>query len=362
MGKTALITGVTGQDGSYLAELLLAKGYEVHGIRRRASNPNLQRISHIGVLPHGDGQSIHLHYGDLTDSGSLTGLVSEIEPDEIYNLAAQSQVRISFENPEYTSEVDAIGPLKLLESIRSAGLEKRTKFYQASSSEMFGKSKDVPQDENTPFFPRSPYAVAKVFAYWMTATYREAYGIFACNGILFNHESPRRDTSFVTRKITSFVARYMAGLQSTLFLGNMEARRDWGYAPEYVSAMWQMLQADEPDDFVVATGETHSVRDFIEAAFTAVDVQIEWRGQGVDETGIDTRTGKVVVAVDPWYFRPAELDLLLGNPAKAAAKLGWQANVKFSELVRIMVEGDIDVVAREQAGSGTTSARNETPA
>jgi GDPmannose 4,6-dehydratase len=351
MGKTALITGVTGQDGSYLAELLLGKGYEVHGIRRRASNPNLQRISHIGVQPHGDGRGIHLHYGDLTDSGSLTGLVNEIKPDEIYNLAAQSQVRISFENPEYTSEVDAIGPLKLLEAIRSAGLQDRTKFYQASSSEMYGNTADVPQDENTRFSPRSPYAVAKVFAYWMTATYREAYGIFACNGILFNHESPRRDTSFVTRKITSFVARYMAGLQSTLYLGNVEARRDWGYAPEYVLAMWKMLQADKPDDFVVATGETHSVRDLIEAAFSAVDVQIEWRGQGVDETGVDTRTGKVAIAVDPWYFRPAELDLLLGNPAKAAAQLDWQPTVKFSELVRIMVQSDIEIVSREQASA-----------
>jgi len=340
--KKALITGITGQDGSYLAELLLDKGYEVHGIIRRASTFNTQRIDHIYQDPHEKNIRLKLHYGDMTDSSNLSRLVEKINPDEIYNLAAQSHVGTSFETPEYTTDVDAMGTLRLLDAIKESEVE--CKFYQASTSELYGKVQEVPQTEETPFYPRSPYAAAKLYAYWIVKNYREAYDLFAVNGILFNHESPRRGKRFVTRKITRAVARITKGKQDKIYLGNMNAKRDWGYAKDYVKMMWMMLQHETPEDYVVATGETHTVREFVEAAFSHVDVEIEWQGEGVDEKGIDKDTGKVLVEVDPKYFRPTEVDLLIGDPSKAKEELGWEPEVKFKELVQLMVQADLESI------------------
>lgn len=348
--KKALITGITGQDGSYLSEFLLEKGYEVHGIIRRASSVNTSRIDHLRRESGGECAPLRLHYGDLTDSSNLNRLLESIEPDEIYNLGAQSHVKVSFEVPEFTAECDAIGVLRLLDAIRETGI--RTRFYQASTSELYGKAEEIPQSETTPFHPRSPYAVAKLYGYWITRNYREAYGLHASNGILFNHESPRRGETFVTRKITMAVARIHRGMQEYLAMGNIDARRDWGYAPDFVRMMWKMLQQEEPDDYVVATGETHSVREFIERSFACVGRRIEWKGSGVEETGIDTTTGRTVVRIDPRYFRPAEVDHLIGNPARAAEKLGWKPTVTFEELVRIMTEGDLRLLERPGYGKG----------
>ncbi|MBI4695918.1 MAG: GDP-mannose 4,6-dehydratase [Gammaproteobacteria bacterium] len=338
--KKALITGVTGQDGAYLSELLLKKGYEVHGIKRRASSFNTGRIDHLYQDPHAKDRHFVLHYGDLTDSTNLIRIIQQVQPDEIYNLAAQSHVAVSFETPEYTANADAVGTLRLLEAIRILGLEKKTRFYQASTSEMFGKVQEIPQKETTPFYPRSPYGAAKVYAYWICVNYREAYGMFCCNGILFNHESPIRGETFVTRKITRAVARIGLGLQEKLFLGNIDALRDWGHARDYVQAMWLMLQQDEPDDFVVATGKQVSVRWFVERAFKEIGVDIEWRGTGVDEKGIDKASGVVRVEIDPRYFRPTEVETLLGDPGKAKAKLGWEATTPLEEMIRDMVRED----------------------
>ena len=337
--KKALITGITGQDGSYLTELLLDKGYEVHGIIRRASTFNTGRIDHLYKDPHLEGVRLFLHYGDLTDSSNLSRLLEKIVPDEIYNLGAQSHVRVSFDVPEYTADTDALGVLRLLDAIKETGLKSR--FYQASTSELFGLVQEVPQTEKTPFYPRSPYAVAKLYGFWIVKNYRESYGLHASNGILFNHESPRRGETFVTRKITMAVARIHRGLQDCLYMGNIDARRDWGYARDYVRMMWMMLQQEKPDDYVVATGEMHTVREFIEKSFGHVGRSIEWRGKGVDEVGIDTTTGKTVVRIDPRYFRPAEVEQLLGNPAKAMRQLGWVPEVKFEQLVKLMTEGDL---------------------
>jgi len=339
--KKALITGVTGQDGAYLAELLLGKGYEVHGIKRRASSYNTARIDHLYKDTHEENVKFRLHYGDLTDSTNLIRIIQEIQPDEIYNLAAQSHVKVSFESPEYTANADALGTLRLLEAIKILGLENNTRIYQASTSEMFGKVAEVPQKETTPFYPRSPYGVAKVYAYWITVNYREAYNLYACNGILFNHESPIRGETFVTRKITRAVARIKLGLQKNLYLGNLDSKRDWGYAGDYVVAMWMMLQQDVPEDFVIATGETHSVREFVEKAFSEVNIDVIWQGSGVDEIGIDKATGDTIVRIDPGYYRPTEVDFLLGDPSKAKEKLGWEAVVKFDKLVSIMVREDL---------------------
>ncbi|HDP74542.1 MAG TPA: GDP-mannose 4,6-dehydratase [Bacteroidales bacterium] len=338
MPKKALITGITGQDGSYLAELLLEKGYEVHGIIRRASTFNTRRIDHLYKDRHSKDVHMFLHYGDMTDSSNLNRLLEKIEPDEIYNLAAQSHVKVSFEVPEYTAEVDAIGTLRFLDAIKDTGL--KTKFYQASTSELYGLVQEVPQTEKTPFYPRSPYGVAKLYAYWITVNYREAYGIFASNGILFNHESPRRGETFVTRKITMAAARIKAGLQDKLFLGNLDARRDWGYAPEYVEGMWRMLQHSTPEDFVLATGKTYSVREFATLAFNELGIELEWTGKGADEKGIDKATGKTLVEIDPNYFRPTEVDLLVGDATKAKTLLGWEPQVGIQELVRTMVKTD----------------------
>ena len=337
--KKALLTGITGQDGSYLTELLLDKGYEVHGIIRRASTFNTGRIDHLYKDPHLDGVRLFLHYGDLTDSSNLSRLIEKIQPDEVYNLGAQSHVQVSFEIPEYTAEADALGTLRLLDAIRETGSEAR--FYQASTSELFGEVQEVPQRETTPFHPRSPYGVAKLYGFWITRNYREAYGMHASNGILFNHESPRRGETFVTRKVTMAAARIHRGLQKCLYIGNLAARRDWGYARDYVRTMWMMLQQPAPDDYVVATGEMHTVREFIEQAFLHLGRAIEWRGKGADEVGIDTTTGEAVVRIDPRYFRPAEVEQLCGDPAKAMAKLGWTPEVKFAQLVKLMVEGDL---------------------
>ena len=337
--KKALITGITGQDGSYLTELLLEKGYEVHGIIRRASTFNTGRIDHLYRDPHLEGVRLFLHYGDLTDSSNLSRLLERIVPDEIYNLGAQSHVRVSFDVPEYTADTDALGVLRILDAIKETGLKSR--FYQASTSELFGLVQEVPQTEKTPFYPRSPYAVAKLYGFWIVKNYRESYGLHASNGILFNHESPRRGETFVTRKITMAVARIHRGLQDCLYMGNIDARRDWGYAKDYVRMMWMMLQQEKPDDYVVATGEMHTVREFIEKSFGHVGRSIEWRGKGVDEVGIDTTTGKTVVRIDPRYFRPAEVEQLLGNPAKAMRQLGWVPEVKFEQLVKLMTEGDL---------------------
>jgi len=345
--KTALITGVTGQDGAYLAEFLLTKGYRVHGIKRRASSFNTDRIDHLYQDPHERNVRLTLHYGDLTDSTNLIRIIQEVQPDEIYNLAAQSHVGVSFETPEYTANADAVGTLRLLEAIRILGLEKKTRFYQASTSEMFGKVQEIPQRETTPFYPRSPYGVAKVYAYWITVNYREAYGLFACNGILFNHESPVRGETFVSRKITRALTRIHIGLQDTLHLGNLDSRRDWGHARDYVRAQWLMLQQDEPEDFVIATGKQFSVRDFVIAAGSLLGMKIEWRGEGIDEVGIDGASGRALVRIDPRYFRPTEVDTLLGDATKARQKLSWSAEVSFSELVAEMVESDLEVAKRD---------------
>lgn len=339
VSKVALITGVTGQDGSYLAELLLEKGYTVHGIKRRTSLINTDRIDHLYRDPHEDGVKFFLHHGDMTDSSSLVRIIQQTQPDEIYNLAAQSHVAVSFEEPEYTANSDAIGPLRILEAIRILGLEKKTRFYQASTSELYGLVQEVPQKETTPFYPRSPYAVAKLYAYWITVNYREAYGMYACNGILFNHESPVRGETFVTRKITRALAAIKKGKQDCLYLGNLDAKRDWGHAKDYVEAMWLMLQQDKPEDFVIATGIQYSVRDFVDAAANELDMKIEWRGEGVNEKGFD-QNGNCIVAVDPRYFRPAEVETLLGDATKAKELLGWKSRYSFPELVREMIDSD----------------------
>jgi GDPmannose 4,6-dehydratase len=345
--KTALISGITGQDGAYLAEFLLGKGYVVHGIKRRSSLLNTDRIDHLYQDPHEANVRLSLHYGDLTDATNLIRIIQQVKPDEIYNLAAQSHVAVSFETPEYTANADAVGTLRMLEAIRILGLERRTRFYQASTSEMFGKAKETPQRESTPFYPRSPYGVAKLYAHWICVNYREAYGLYACNGILFNHESPRRGETFVSRKITRALARIHLGLQDTLHLGNLDAKRDWGHARDYVRAQWLMLQQPQPEDYVVATGEQHSVRDFVVLAAKLLDMDIEWRGRGVDEAGVDRNSGRALVRVDPRYFRPAEVDSLLGDASKIRAALGWQPQVTFDALVREMVEADLGLAKRD---------------
>lgn len=337
--KKALITGVTGQDGSYLVEFLLEKGYEVHGIRRAASSFNTHRIDHIRPDPHGKDIGFHLHYGDLTDSSNLNRLLEKIEPDEIYNLAAQSHVHLSFQMPDYTAQVDGLGALRLIDAVKKTGL--KTKFYQASTSELFGKVREIPQTETTPFYPRSPYGVAKLYAYWITVNYREAYNMFACNGILFNHESPRRGGTFVTKKITAAVARIKNGTQDKLYLGNLDAKRDWGYAKDFVEAMWLILQHKIPDDYIIATNETHTVREFCEKAFEYVGIKLVWKGKGLKEKGIDKKTGKVLVEVDPIYFRPAEVEFLLGDSSKAKKILKWKPKVSFEKLVGIMMDHDL---------------------
>jgi GDPmannose 4,6-dehydratase len=347
LAKVALITGITGQDGAYLAEFLLKKGYTVHGVKRRASSFNTDRIDHLYQDPHEQAVRLTLHYGDLTDSTNLIRIIQEVQPDEIYNLAAQSHVAVSFETPEYTANADAIGTLRLLEAIRILGLERKTRFYQASTSEMYGKVQEIPQRETTPFYPRSPYAAAKLYAYWITVNYREAYGFYACNGILFNHESPLRGETFVSRKITRALTRIRVGLQDTLHLGNLDSRRDWGHARDYVRAQWLMLQQNEPDDFVIATGKQFSVRDFVAAAGSLLDMKIEWRGEGVGEVGVDTLTGRTLVRVDSRYFRPTEVEALLGDATKARQKLGWIPEVGFSELVSEMVHEDLDEARRD---------------
>ena len=348
MKKRALITGITGQDGAYLAEFLLNKNYEVHGIKRRASLFNTDRIDHLYEDPHIQGRRLILHYGDMTDTSSLIRVVQQVQPDEIYNLAAQSHVAVSFEEPEYTADSDALGPLRLLEAIRILGLEKQTRFYQASTSELYGLVQEAPQKETTPFYPRSPYAVAKLYAYWITVNYREAYGMYACNGILFNHESPVRGETFVTRKITRALARVKLGLQDRLYLGNLDAKRDWGHARDYVEMQWLMLQQAQPEDFVIATGEQHSVRDFVDAAAGELGLTISWTGTGVDEKGADEATGKCIVAVDPRYFRPTEVETLLGDASKAKSKLGWQPKITFKELVAEMVREDLKAAERDE--------------
>ena len=347
MRKKALITGITGQDGAYLAELLLEKGYEVHGIKRRSSLFNTNRIDHLYQDPHDKNPRLILHHGDLTDSSSLIRIVQEVQPDEIYNLAAQSHVAVSFEEPEYTANSDALGALRILEAIRILGLEKKTKYYQASTSELFGEVQETPQNEETPFHPRSPYAVAKLYAYWITINYREAYGIYACNGILFNHESPIRGETFVTRKITRALARIKLGLQDNLFLGNMDAKRDWGHAKDYVEMQWLMLQQDKPEDFTISTGVQYSVRDFVNLAAKELDIELKWDGRGVNETGIDVATGKIIIRVDPRYFRPTEVETLLGDSTKAREKLGWTPKTSFKELVKEMVICDLNEAKKD---------------
>ncbi|MBO5838117.1 MAG: GDP-mannose 4,6-dehydratase [Bacteroidales bacterium] len=350
--KTALITGITGQDGSFLAELLIEKGYSVHGIIRRSSSFNTERIEHLylreWIKDQKQDRAINLHYGDMTDSSSLIRILQQVQPDEIYNLAAQSHVKVSFDVPEYTAETDAVGTLRLLEAIRILGLENKTKIYQASTSELYGMVQEVPQKETTPFYPRSPYGVAKMYAYWITKNYRESYGMFAANGILFNHESERRGETFVTRKITLAAARIAKGLQNKLYLGNLSALRDWGYAKDYVECMWLILQQEKPDDFVVATGEAHSVRDFCTLAFKYAGIELKWQGEGVNEQGVDVKTGNVLVEVDPKFFRPAEVEQLLGDPTKAQKELGWNPRkTSFEDLVRIMVESDLKKAEKE---------------
>jgi GDPmannose 4,6-dehydratase len=342
-----LVTGVTGQDGAYLSELLLSKGYVVHGIKRRSSSFNSARIDHMYQDPHVPGAHFQIHYGDMTDSTNLIRIIQSVQPDEIYNLAAQSHVQVSFETPEYTANADATGALRILEAIRILDLTKKTRFYQASTSELYGKAQEIPQNETTPFYPRSPYGVAKLYAFWITVNYREAYGIHASNGILFNHESPIRGETFVTRKITRAVAAIHLGAQKTLYIGNLDAKRDWGHARDYVEGMWRIVQQPEADDYVLATGEAHSVREFVELAFSRVGRKIEWRGKGVDEIGIDTASGEMLVKIDSRYFRPTEVDVLLGDPAKAHRVLGWQHKVGFPELVSEMVESDLKAIAQE---------------
>ena len=361
MAKVALITGITGQDGAYLAEFLLRKGYIVHGIKRRASMFNTDRIDHLYQDPHVEHRSFVLHYGDLTDATNLIRIIQEVQPDEIYNLAAQSHVMVSFETPEYTANSDALGTLRILEAIRILGLEKKTRFYQASTSELYGKVQETPQKETTPFYPRSPYGVAKLYAYWITVNYRESYGFYACNGILFNHESPIRGETFVTRKITRAVARMALGLQDCLYLGNLDARRDWGHARDYVEAQWLMLQQDDPEDFVIATGKQYSVRQMVETAATELGIKLRWEGKGAEEVGIidsvavgqgareaALEPGKIVVKIDPRYYRPAEVETLLGDPTKAKEKLGWEPKVSFEELVNEMVRVDLDAAQRDE--------------
>src|SRR5216683_2088461 len=350
--KKALITGITGQDGAYLAEFLLAKGYEVHGIKRRASSFNTARIDHLYEDPHISNRHFALHYGDMTDSGNLIRVVQEVQPQEIYNLAAQSHVAVSFESPEYTANVDALGTLRLLEAIRILGLTKSVRFYQASTSELYGAAQETPQSESTPFHPRSPYSIAKLFAHWITVNYREAYGMYACNGILFNHESPLRGETFVTRKITRGLARVKVGSQDCVFLGNLEAKRDWGHARDYVEMQWLMLQQDKPDDYVIATGQQYSVRDFVNAAAEELGIRLTWRGSGAQEKAFDGR-GKCVVAVDPHYFRPAEVDTLVGDASKARAKLGWEPKTSFRELVAEMVAADLKLAERDHLVSNS---------
>jgi GDPmannose 4,6-dehydratase len=352
MPKVALITGITGQDGAYLAELLLSKDYVVHGIKRRSSSFNSARIDHIYQDPHVPDAHFQIHYGDLTDATNLIRIIQMVQPDEIYNLAAQSHVQVSFETPEYTANSDALGALRLLEAIRILGLAGKTRFYQASTSELYGKVQETPQKETTPFYPRSPYGVAKLYAYWITVNYREAYGMHASNGILFNHESPIRGETFVTRKISRAVAAIHLGVQKTLYIGNLDASRDWGHARDYVEGMWRIMQQQTSDDYVLATGEAHSVREFVESAFSHVGHKIEWQGKGLDEKGIDTATGNVVVCIDPRYFRPTEVDTLLGDPAKARRVLGWSHTVTFPELVAEMVTSDLKVIAQQQRRSG----------
>jgi GDPmannose 4,6-dehydratase len=344
--KRALITGITGQDGSYLTELLLSKGYEVHGLIRRSSSFNTGRINHLYHDVHEGGLPLYLHYGDLNDASSINTVLRDVRPDEVYNLGAQSHVRVSFDVPEYTGEIDALGTVRILEGIREINPD--TRFYQASSSELFGEVVETPQRETTPFRPRSPYACAKAYSYYITVNYRESYGIFACNGILFNHESPRRGETFVTRKITRAAARIKLGLQSCLFLGNLDARRDWGFAGDYIDAMWRMLQQDQPDDYVVATGKTYSVRTFVEKAFARLDIPIEWQGEGGEEKGVDAKTGSVVIKIDPKYLRPAEVELLLGDPEKAKRALGWTANTDLDTLINMMVDSDLKLAEREK--------------
>ncbi len=346
--KVALISGITGQDGAYLAEFLLAKGYEVHGIKRRASSFNTDRIDHLYKDPHDTGRKFILHYGDLTDSTNLIRIIQEVQPDEIYNLAAQSHVAVSFETPEYTANADALGTLRLLEAIRILGLEKKARLYQASTSELFGKVQEIPQKETTPFYPRSPYAVAKLYSYWICVNYREAYGIYACNGILFNHESPVRGETFVTRKITRAVARIKLGLQDRLYLGNLDSKRDWGHAKDYVKMQWLMLQQDEPDDYCISTGVQYSVRDFVDAAFKEVDISVRWEGQGIEEKGYNADSGALLIEVDPRYFRPTEVETLLGDSTKAKEKLGWVPEITLDEMVAEMVRGDLRIAERDE--------------
>jgi GDPmannose 4,6-dehydratase len=348
MIKKALITGITGQDGAYLAELLLEKGYEVHGIKRRSSLFNTDRIDHLYQDPHDKNPRFILHHGDLTDASSLIRIIQESQPDEIYNLAAQSHVAVSFEEPEYTANSDALGALRILEAIRILGLEKKTRFYQASTSELFGEVQETPQNEKTPFHPRSPYAVAKLYAYWITINYREAYGIYACNGILFNHESPIRGETFVTRKITRALVRIKLGLQDCVYLGNIDAKRDWGHAKDYVEMQWLMLQQDKPEDFTISTGEQHSVRDFIEIAAKEVDIEIKWKGEGIDEVGIDTKTDNIIVRIDKRYFRPTEVETLLGDSSKAKDQLNWQPKISFQELVSEMMSADLQEAKKDK--------------
>jgi GDPmannose 4,6-dehydratase len=348
MTKKALITGITGQDGAYLAELLLEKGYEVHGIKRRSSLFNTDRIDHLYQDPHDKSPKFFLHHGDLTDSSSLLRIIQETKPDEIYNLAAQSHVAVSFEEPEYTANSDALGALRILEAIRILKLENKTKYYQASTSELFGKVQETPQNEQTPFHPRSPYAVAKLYAYWITINYREAYGIYACNGILFNHESPIRGETFVTRKITRALVRIKLHLQDCLYLGNIDAKRDWGHAKDYVEMQWLMLQQDKPEDFTISTGEQHSVREFIEVSAREVDIKIKWKGQGVDEVGIDSETNNIIIRIDKRYFRPTEVETLLGDSTKAKNKLNWYPKISFQELVREMMSKDMEEAKKDK--------------
>lgn len=347
MTKKALITGITGQDGAYLAEFLLNKGYEVHGIKRRSSSFNTDRIDHLYQDPHEKEQKLVLHYGDLTDSMSLVRVIQQVKPDEIYNLGAQSHVAVSFESPEYTADTVGIGALRILDAIRISGLEKKTRYYQASTSELYGEVQEIPQKETTPFYPRSPYAAAKLYAYWITVNYREAYGIYACNGILFNHESPIRGETFVTRKITRAIARISLGLQDKLYLGNLSAKRDWGHAKDYVEMQWLMLQQDAPEDFVIATGVQYSVREFVEKSAKAVGIDIEWTGEGIDEKGFNKQTGECIVEVDPRYFRPTEVETLLGDPTKAKEKLGWVPKITLDEMVAEMVEHDVMIAKRD---------------
>ena len=346
--KTALISGVTGQDGAYLSEFLLKKGYAVHGIKRRSSSFNTERVDHLYQDPHEKNKKFYLHYGDLTDTSNLVRIIQEVQPDEIYNLGAQSHVQVSFEVPEYTADTDGIGTLRLLEAIRILGMEKKVRLYQASTSELFGKVQEIPQKETTPFYPRSPYAAAKLYAYWIVVNYRESYGMYACNGILFNHESPIRGETFVTRKITRAAARIKLGLQDKLYMGNIDAKRDWGFAGDYVELMWLMLQQEKPDDYIMATGITTSVRDFITMAFLETGIKIKWEGEGVNEKGIDSGTGKILVEIDSRYFRPAEVDILIGDPSKALSNLGWKPKVQLPELVKMMVTHDLKDAEKEQ--------------